>query len=287
MPDKTLRRYLSQLWEDHLRHAVPWARDAVLLGAAMVLTPLVVARVVYGKAYFSGIDLRLIKPTLWVYLALLISYGSFQFVRAAWKSDVALREKLSEAERAFEEMVQQKDQEFTSMVNMKTGELKTFQEESTAQYSAMLRGKDEERKSVEQTLEQYKLVWTVLQFRTGTLAKELRIYCEETVAPEPFPPPINGESEADLLERKCKLMQPWMDKITYEYNQAFAQRVGYLRDYFAAQGYEDSSLNYRINTAVVHTEQVREIADRLMGLALRELAKRQLRTLTLKQLCCD
>jgi predicted glycosyltransferase involved in capsule biosynthesis len=78
-----------------------------------------------------------------------------------------------------------------------------------------------------------------------------------------------------------------MDKITYEYNKDFADRVAGLRDEFAMHGHRDFKLEYRINTAVVDTDQMMEIADRLMGLAFRELAKRQLRVTTMKQLCCD
>ena len=197
-------------------------------------------------------------------------------------------EALADQSKELSETITTQKQAFDGMLLAKDRELR----DAVAQAAEMCRGAisaiQKECDAFEKELSTYKLVWGVLQLRTGVLAKELRLYCEETVAPEPIPPPIDGESDADLLVRKAKLMQPWMDKITREYNGNFAERVGYLRDYFAAQGYEDFKLDDRINTAVVDTDQIREIADRLMGLALRELAKRQLRILTLKQLlCCD
>jgi hypothetical protein len=214
---------------------------------------------------------------------ILLSYAAYHLVRAAWKSDLDRQEEI----RGKDVTIETQKQAFNGMLLDKDRELRDAVAKAAYECRDAISVIQKECDSFERELSTYKLVWGVLQSRTGTLAKELRMYCEETVAPEPIPPPIDGESDADTLVRKVKLMQPWMDKINREYNSKFAERVGYLRDYFAAQGYEDLKLDYRVNTAVVHTDQVREIADRLMGLALRELAKRQLRTLTLKQLCCD
>lgn len=240
----------------------------------------------YGKDAISNIDWRLVKTTGWLYLVALLIYAGFHIMKAAWKSDVDRQQEITAAKVAFERMVVEKDADYAAIVNMKDGEFKAAKTQSAEAYRHMEVVKDKEREAIERTLKRYTVVWRELQSKTHDLATELRVYAELT-GPEPTPPLIAGESEKDFLERQLRLMQPWMEKVIYEYNKTFGDRVQNLRDEFAMLDYRDSKLDYRINTAVVHTDQVMEIADRLMGLALSELAKRQLRKMTLKQLCCD
>ena len=153
-------------------------------------------------------------------------------------------------------------------------------------YRAMEGTKEKEREAIQRTLDLYQMIWARLQSRSRELAIDLREYCEVT-GPLPTPPLIAGESDADFVVRQSKLGLLWMDKVNHEYNERFADRVVGLRDEFATCGYEDFKLDSIIRNGVVHTDAVMEIADRLMGLALHDLAKRYLRTMTLKQLCGD
>ena len=228
-----------------------------------MLAPIAVAWALYGKEYVRSLDWRLIKATLWVYLAILVAYSVFRLVRAAWQCNLARQKEIAhrdallvESEREFGQMVASKDSERAAVLEEVKAQLNADFGTATQHWIGEVAVRDSEIVELKKLLENYKLVWTVLQSRTGTLAKELRIYCEETVAPEPIPPPVDGESDADILVRKAKLMQPWMDKINREYNGNFAERVAYLRDYFAEQGFKDLKLDYRINTAVVHADQV-------------------------------
>ena len=143
--------------------------------------------------------------------------------------------------------------------------------------------KDKQRDAVAKVLFQYKAIWRDIQVKTHSLAVDLREYCE--LNHEPMPPLIAGESDGDLLERQVRIKLPWTEKVRCDYNHNFARRVQDLRDDFAMNGFRDFRLDKFIAMGVVHTDSIMEVSDRLMGLALKELSKRQLRTLTLKQLC--
>lgn len=171
-------------------------------------------------------------------------------------------------------------------LSAKDRELRDATSKSAETYRTMVIAKDKDREAVQRTLDLYQMIWARLQSRSRELAIDLREYCELT-GPQPTPPLIAGESDANFLVRQSTLGLPWMDKVNHEYNEKFADRVMGLRDDFAICGHKDFKLDGIIRNGVVHTDTVMEVADRLMGLALRELAGRQLRTMTLKQLCCD
>jgi len=277
MSNQTIGAYCEKLWEDELRHAAPWARDQIGWGIVVLIAPFLLAFFVLGR----HIDWPLLWTSLIFYLIAFIIYGGVQFVRAAWKCDLARQEQIA----AQDVLLKEKEREFAQMVASKDSEFKASKLEWVEQYRTMEVAKNKEREAVEVVLRDYKAVWGELQSRSRQLAIDLREYCELT--PVPSPPLIAGQPDTDYYARKAALQLPWMEKVTFEYQKRFADRVSDLRDEFAMQGHKDFKLDGIIRTGVVHTDTVMEVCDRLMGLALRELAKRQLRTLTLKQLCCD
>ena len=107
MPETTLRDYWYRIWRNNIRHSIPWLRDGVLLGVALVLTPILLAAWLYGIQYLHTLDWKLIKATLLVYAAILIGYVGYHLIRAAWKSDVARQQEIKTLEGAVADKIEE------------------------------------------------------------------------------------------------------------------------------------------------------------------------------------
>jgi hypothetical protein len=233
--------------------------------------PLIAVFIIYGRSALGNIDWRLVRTTGWLYAAALTIYGVVHFIRAAWKCDVARQGEILQKD----EVITKKDQEYR---------------EAIAQSAERCRNAmsviQKECDTFERSLNDYRVVWRDIQVRTRALVIDMREFCE-LKGPAPTPPLIAGEDPAEFRQRRVPLVDEWLRRLMYEFDQRFSDQVKGLRDEFVAIGHDDFVLDRLISTGINDTQQIREIADRLIGLALKELAQRQLRTLTLKQLCCD
>jgi len=118
MPESTFKEYCRSLWKAHLHRAVPWARDNLVVGFFLLITPLIAALLVYGVA----IDWKVARTTIVMYVVVFVVYWTFHFFRAAWKLDVNRLEKIASKDIEFSKMVTEKDEEFHAVVRMKDGE---------------------------------------------------------------------------------------------------------------------------------------------------------------------
>src|SRR5271157_1373149 len=99
MPDSSFWGYCNRLWKDHVRHAVPWARDNIMWGIVVLILPPTLAFFVLKKT----IDWPLLWTSLLFYGVALLLYGAAHFVRAAWKGDVGRQHDIDRKDNAFEE----------------------------------------------------------------------------------------------------------------------------------------------------------------------------------------
>ena len=212
--------------------------------------------------------------------ALLFGVGA---IRAYGRIDAERKADEQRYSSELKEALAKKDEDYQAIVRMKDGDFRAAQTENSAKYTAMEHRKNLEIEIASKVIRDYRAIWRHFQDKSHALAIDLREYCELNHAP--MSPRIVGESDGDLLERQVLLMFPWTEKVRCDYNHNFAQRVQDVRDDFAMNGFRDIRLEQLIAMGVVHTDSIMEVSDRLMGLALKELSNRQLRTITLKQLC--
>ena len=246
----------------------------------MVLTPIALSACMYGIEYIRTLDWKLIDATLLVYAVVFVVYACYHLAKAAWKSDQARQQEISERDQKIVEL----SALFDSMVSAKDHQRKTEISQNTEYYRSLLKIKEEELNTKNREIESYSVIWTWSQVQSRELAVDMREYCEVFVQTHTIPAPTENKTDEEFDLSKLKAMQPLIDAVRNDYYQRFHDRVKALRDQFAFWGLKDFHLDCAMEI-VTWTDQVSEIADRVMGLAIKELAKRQLRTLTLKQLC--
>jgi hypothetical protein len=86
------QQYWNTLWTVHLRKAAPWARDNILWGIVMFLSPPIAALFIQGHVQ---IDWSIVITTLILYASSLLVYATIQICIAARKADAQKQEKIN------------------------------------------------------------------------------------------------------------------------------------------------------------------------------------------------
>ncbi len=130
----------------------------------------------------------------------------------------------------------------------------------TALMAAFLAWRDEHRKTEKDDV----------IYRVRSLAEEMLLFLKE-VGPKPWVRMDKSVSKLmsdnEIWEAGNDVLEPWVNKIHYDYSARFKTRAIQLKDELAARGYTDAEILVHLNTQVQNYNGIRTIAERFLGLA--------------------
>lgn len=105
----------------------------------MFATPLIAVFLIYGRGAIANIDWKLVRTTLWLYLAAFLIYGTYQVLKAILLLDRQSQEEIAKRQSACSQVAAAKDEELRSVVRMKDGEFDAAVREKNAEIEGLKR----------------------------------------------------------------------------------------------------------------------------------------------------